>query len=545
MHYPNMRDEELRVIENTIRLAVDSIINVLASVDCARTREHERTLAEREREIRRLTDRGRRFEREVKALRKRRGGYDTGGGHTTGEHRPPPVDPEGSDPWPGWEEEEEEDGEEEDEDEDPPGPPPPPCFPPMMSFSLSLLQSPSSPTRNQVPAAPSPAIQPALQQTVVSHTPEAVDGLEVRQVLVDVPVIKEEPSDMDAVCESSDFHTPVHGGEHFFSVDSGDKGLPGNNEYHPSSPGNENPKMSTNQNWHYNFKIPWDKMSVHIKKKLKAGVRPSTSERRMVIRVIVSDLLATCKTTGKKHVLEIARRVIRTYPKSFRDEIGGEVVGSGYDSIVRQMLSSIYNVRRTDHFSRRRLTLTTMTKHRQRHSYGCINPEPQLPAGETQDTQNRKTDELKLMFKNRDKDMTKMEVLMMETFASQRKDMLSAQKNTKTLLEKWPYLFHVTGMRIHFRELTGILISERFEDTTARRILEFFHFLPIGPSSRLGDLVVQTTREGCDSSCGAVLLLLAHFNDQQERMFVQVDHATAASEVDTTTLPWNPCIVVC
>jgi len=34
--YPHLRDEEARVIENTIRLAVDSIINVLASVDCAR-----------------------------------------------------------------------------------------------------------------------------------------------------------------------------------------------------------------------------------------------------------------------------------------------------------------------------------------------------------------------------------------------------------------------------------------------------------------------------------------------------------------------------
>jgi len=121
--YPHLRDEEARVIENTIRLAVDSIINVLASVDCARTREHERVLAEREREIGRLATREKHFERELRLLRRRRRRRrrrhvcGTGGGgqvvdrSSVSSHQP--ADPEeeeedegedegeGSDPWPG------------------------------------------------------------------------------------------------------------------------------------------------------------------------------------------------------------------------------------------------------------------------------------------------------------------------------------------------------------------------------------------------------------------------------------------------------------
>ncbi|KAG7277079.1 hypothetical protein CRUP_031292 [Coryphaenoides rupestris] len=77
--------------------------------DCARTREHERVLAEREREISRLTSREEHLERELRRLllrRRRRHvcGTDDGGGGQV-DHSPvssdQPADPEVSDPWPG------------------------------------------------------------------------------------------------------------------------------------------------------------------------------------------------------------------------------------------------------------------------------------------------------------------------------------------------------------------------------------------------------------------------------------------------------------
>jgi len=43
---------------------------------------------------------------------------------------------------------------------------------------------------------------------VVAHTPEATEALEARhQILLDIPVIKEETFHIDAACERSDLHS--------------------------------------------------------------------------------------------------------------------------------------------------------------------------------------------------------------------------------------------------------------------------------------------------------------------------------------------------
>lgn len=43
----------------------------------------------------------------------------------------------------------------------------------------------------------------------------------------------------------------------------------------------------------------------------------------------------------------------------------------------------------------------------------------------------------------------------------------------------------------------------------------------------------------------AVLMLLAHFKEQQDKMFFYVNDTAVATDVDTTKLPWTHCIVVC
>ncbi|CAL8248884.1 unnamed protein product [Lota lota] len=188
--HPQLRDEESLVVENAIRLAIDSIINVLYSVNGTRTREYERMLGDRDKEIRRLSSREKDFERELQLLRRRGcscGLYDANDEHCSG--FPDRLQtPECSDPRPGCEDAGDEmaaaaHGQ---------------C---EMSFSLGLFDtSPSQASaQSQDLAAPPPAIRPAFQ-----HTPEAIEALGGRQTLSSGPVIKEEPSDMDAICESSD-----------------------------------------------------------------------------------------------------------------------------------------------------------------------------------------------------------------------------------------------------------------------------------------------------------------------------------------------------
>ncbi|XP_040021443.2 uncharacterized protein LOC120810705 isoform X2 [Gasterosteus aculeatus] len=69
--HPHLRDEEALVVENAIRLAIDSIINVLYGVNSSRTREYQRMVADKDKEIRRLESSLSEMECEVKVLRRR------------------------------------------------------------------------------------------------------------------------------------------------------------------------------------------------------------------------------------------------------------------------------------------------------------------------------------------------------------------------------------------------------------------------------------------------------------------------------------------
>ncbi|KAF3844584.1 hypothetical protein F7725_007747 [Dissostichus mawsoni] len=177
------------------------------------------------------------------------------------------------------------------------------------------------------------------------------------------------------------------------------------------------------------------------------------------------------------------------YPKSFRDEIEGQVVGTGYDSLTKQMLSRIDNYRRIQSPLQKRQSEgeTNDPKKRRKDSYGCINSEPELPAGETNTMQKQKQLELKRMFDENARDANTIERLMVETFHSQRRDILSSKEMED--LEN--------GIRLHFRELTGVDITLNFDE------------------------------------------------EKQEKMLVAVDDIAIASEVDVKNLPSTPCIVAC
>ncbi|XP_034554468.1 uncharacterized protein LOC117823392 [Notolabrus celidotus] len=67
---PLLRDDEALVVENSIRLAIDSIVNVLNGVNSARTREYQRTVADRDKEIQKLERRLGESEHELQVLRR-------------------------------------------------------------------------------------------------------------------------------------------------------------------------------------------------------------------------------------------------------------------------------------------------------------------------------------------------------------------------------------------------------------------------------------------------------------------------------------------
>ncbi|KAM4568642.1 uncharacterized protein V3H82_012759 isoform 2-T2 [Fundulus diaphanus] len=184
--HSQLRDEEAVVVENAVRLAIDSVLNVLYGLNGARTREYQRMVADRDKEIQRLEGRLTEIERELQVLRRHGcacGLFETGtrisGNRQTGEQiraGPVGVGPEGTAG-------------------------PQECD---MSLSLGVYAPPASlfSSRYQESILPSSPSCLGVTSTCTSRSSEASGVTEAARNLPTSPsslVVKEEPCDVDAV----------------------------------------------------------------------------------------------------------------------------------------------------------------------------------------------------------------------------------------------------------------------------------------------------------------------------------------------------------
>ncbi|XP_065654982.1 uncharacterized protein LOC136081573 [Hydra vulgaris] len=91
--------------------------------------------------------------------------------------------------------------------------------------------------------------------------------------------------------------------------------------------------------WYLTFVLPWAKMFKEVQDILAAGERPLTAHQCAIIRIVMNDVLAVCPKPLKKHLDVIASSMVAKYPKSFKDEYGTTVIGSGHDSLRLQLVN--------------------------------------------------------------------------------------------------------------------------------------------------------------------------------------------------------------
>lgn len=293
-------------------------------------------------------------------------------------------------------------------------------------------------------------------------------------------------------------------------------------------------------------------MPSDITTKLENKERPTGRERRELIRLMVGEILTICPTPGKKHLSEIARKIVSTYPLQFRDVIEDQVVGSGYDSLTKQMQSRVDNLKRgkTLLYLKRQASSASEgedlpTKMMRVDTYGCTNWQPKrLPSGETVETQTFKQEELKNMHINRSKDTKSIDKMMVATFHTQRSNIISGME-TPVLVREWPYLFEMCGMMTHFKELTGMNVDREAVSSKCGRVVSYL--MAHEKKSKIEDILAGmeiAKAKHLDANLpGCLMLLLKHFNEDQGKMFLTVDETCLPSEVDQ--LPSTPCIVVC
>ncbi|KAM8826213.1 uncharacterized protein ACB058_019592 [Synchiropus picturatus] len=83
--HPHLREDEAVVVENAIRLAIDSIVNVLFGVRSGRNRELQLMVADRDKEIQRLEGRLAEIEQELQVMRRQGCSCRLSGAQSSGE----------------------------------------------------------------------------------------------------------------------------------------------------------------------------------------------------------------------------------------------------------------------------------------------------------------------------------------------------------------------------------------------------------------------------------------------------------------------------
>ncbi|CAL9688657.1 unnamed protein product [Knipowitschia caucasica] len=313
-----------------------------------------------------------------------------------------------------------------------------------------------------------------------------------------------------------------------------------------------------------NFEIPWSKFPEELMQCLERGKRPSPRLRKEMVRIVVREMTTKCSRVGKKHSIEVGKKMVAKYPLSLQDVIEGDIVGTGYDSVVKQLQNRVDNVKRnstpvirkrkhqTDDSDTDEVPLEKRAA--VRDTYGCIKWDVKfLPLGETPESQQEKKQKLKSMSQHSDGDSEEVRQLMKSTFYTQRKD-INQGKSIKHLKEEWPFCFNEFGMTVHFKELTGISLKETFIrnlDLKGKRLLNYMTSVCVNKSKTFFQTytrlqMIRGEQSGASEDLKEmVLLLLCYFDEKESSMFFYVEDTCLAEEVQLEEVPLTPTVIVC
>lgn len=218
---------------------------------------------------------------------------------------------------------------------------------------------------------------------------------------------------------------------------------------------------------------------------LEKKERPPPRLRKEMVRIIIDHFSKPGSEPQRKKTLRfIAHDIVVKYPNSFRDEVDGEQVGSGYDSLLSQLVNRVDNLGRDNHHNslKRSLvqTLTDSGRPAKKHvtdSYGCVNWQPaSLPESETELSQKEKMENMKQAYKS-GKHGINISELMKATYATQRKMINSNDCVLENIMEDWPYLLEEKYFLEHVKELLGIDMMDKVKQSASKKMKSIINFM--------------------------------------------------------------------
>ncbi|TDH05353.1 hypothetical protein EPR50_G00143890 [Perca flavescens] len=141
--------------------------------------------------------------------------------------------------------------------------------------------------------------------------------------------------------------------------------------------------------------------------------------------------------------------------------------------------------------------------------------------------------------------------LMAITYAKQR-EYINAKPSPSILDvgKEWPFLFSQTFLLSHFTTLTNVELYTRLNedlDKKGKRLLDFFSSQITKWRKEVRAVLkeaIKKDREGSDG-LAALLVMLAHFKEQEESLFLIADETTTPADAEAQlSLPITPRIIM-
>lgn len=64
-----------------------------------------------------------------------------------------------------------------------------------------------------------------------------------------------------------------------------------------------------------------------------------------MVRIVVCEMMKVTPSISKMNATDVAKKIVAKYPKSLQDVIEGDIIGTGYQSLVKQIQNRVENVK--------------------------------------------------------------------------------------------------------------------------------------------------------------------------------------------------------
>nr|XP_023696093.1 uncharacterized protein LOC111858502 [Paramormyrops kingsleyae] len=162
--------------------------------------------------------------------------------------------------------------------------------------------------------------------------------------------------------------------------------------------------VNRSSTWPETFEVPRDKMPEEVQSAIANNKRPAPDKRRQMIQILVDEIRKYEANPTRNECLIMCRNIVRQYPSSTGPSSadmtpGGKMIGGGYTSLVSQVKTRIENINREGTLKRHRSTRMSEQQQKPTDSYGCTQFQPAPPTEETNESLERKQQQLENIYR--------------------------------------------------------------------------------------------------------------------------------------------------